>query len=113
MWLARIIGGPRITIVAVVYVYGIVLASVTLAPIWALRGSGPEGPWWQYLLVPALFGGGALVVEWAFEPLAKWLEFGNRNSPQWKRAAAFCLFFFGGVALIAVGILAQEWWGSR
>jgi hypothetical protein len=113
MWLAKLIGGPTIAIVAVIYVYGIFLAGVTLAPSWAIRGSWPEWPWWQYLLVPALFGGGALALEWVFQPVAKWLELGNKNPPQWKRAAAFCLFFFGGVALLAAGVLVQEWWDNR
>jgi H+/Cl- antiporter ClcA len=97
-------------IVAVLYIYGVILGVVTFVPSWALRGSWPEWAWWEYLVVPLALGLVALLLEWAFAPIPEWLEWGNKNAPQWKRAASFFLVFFGGVALIAISMFIQQWW---
>lgn len=106
----KLIDRSALPIVAVVYIYGLFVGIVTFVPIWVLRGSWPGWSWWQYLVVPLALGVGALLFEWAFAPVPKWLEWGNKNAPQWKRAASFFILLFGGSGLIAVSMLVQEWW---
>ena len=112
MALGKLIDRTTLTIIVVMYIYGAFLAIIYLVPTWALRQSWPDWPWWLYLIAPIALGIVALLVEWAFSPIPKWLEWGNKDAPQWKRAASFSLVFFGGIGLIAIPMLVQTWWGN-
>jgi hypothetical protein len=92
-------------IVAVIYVYGLVLELPWFGMRALSRGESPGWEWWQYLLAPFMFGLIALVAEGLFTWLFPSSHLRDKERAPWKTAVLVVSCLVLG-ALLLIG----PWW---
>jgi len=87
-------------VIALAYLYGLVVGGLVLASAWLFRDQLPALEWWQYLLAPLGLGFTALALEGLGEIIAGARGKDHPDVPPWKRSIELVIVFVLLAALI-------------